>query len=563
MSVEFSYRWRHSYKEYIAQQYLRDNVDVVVAKSVREAVGSIKDVYGDNADRVGAGLTEIRYRIDQTNETLELISFRLGGIQDKLDVANFNIVSGFQALFVKADELNDSLAHISCGIESVNRSINTLIGIARTPAQTWAYNQYEIARDALRRKLFPEALEALNFAINGSPQNAGHKTDYHFHQLRGVLLLGIPGEPDTVNLVDLEAAECSFLLAARYAHYDNPSEAAQALVGAGKAAYADGRLPDSEKHYAAALQTDPRCGEANYQMARLWVHAKDANAIQSYLSAACNIHWSFAMRAAEDAQFSHITNIVEKCVRSTTEAIIQESYPSMLKIVRDMKFIKEREIELCPVQELSEHLILIDKIKEARDALETKRLKDVYDIRRNIPRNHDTLEKFVASYCERLQLNETRIVEQGATDTVSASPRRNPEAIATTISSYVTTGLVIVELIVYLTIISREASSRFFIADFIALLILPGVFVAIGLGSLTFVVNRATYYLTYAVVVDSNQAKEHGERSYNESITEANRTLVVRNRALLHQSLGEIRSHFAPRSEIQDATFDPRFNTRL
>jgi hypothetical protein len=235
----------------------------------------------------------------------------------------------------------------------------------------------------------------------------------------------------------------------------------------------------------------------------------------------------------------------------------------MLKVVRDMRFVKEREIELCPVQELCEHLILIDNIEEAKDALETRRLKDVSDIRHNVPRTHDTLEKFVTSYCERLQLNETRIVGQGTAHTVSASPRRDPEAIASTISSYVTTGLVIVELIIYLTVISREASSRFFITDFIALLILPGVFVAIGLGSLAFVVNRAAYYLTYAVVVDSNQAKELGERSHNESVTEANRTLAIRNRAFLHQKLREIRSHFAPRSESQDATIDPRFNTRL
>src|SRR5437588_10959080 len=120
MSVEFSYLLHHSYKDYLAQQYLKENVNAAVAKNVREAVGSIEDIYNNNTNRITAELTDIQCRIDRTNEALENLSFGLDGIQGTLDVINGNIVSGFQALFVQVDELNDSLAHIGRGIDRLN-----------------------------------------------------------------------------------------------------------------------------------------------------------------------------------------------------------------------------------------------------------------------------------------------------------------------------------------------------------------------------------------------------------------------------------------------------------
>jgi hypothetical protein len=157
MSIEFSYRLHHSYEQYLSQQYLKENIDAVVARNVREAVGSLEDIYEANTNRITAGLTDIECRIDRTNDALEQLSFGLDGIQGTLDVINGNIVSGFQAMFVQLDELNDSLAHIGRGIADVNRGIDALVQIGRTPVQTWALNQFEIARDAARRKLFPEA----------------------------------------------------------------------------------------------------------------------------------------------------------------------------------------------------------------------------------------------------------------------------------------------------------------------------------------------------------------------------------------------------------------------
>jgi hypothetical protein len=44
MSVEFSYRQHYSYKDYIGQQYLKENMDVVISKNIREAVGSIEAI---------------------------------------------------------------------------------------------------------------------------------------------------------------------------------------------------------------------------------------------------------------------------------------------------------------------------------------------------------------------------------------------------------------------------------------------------------------------------------------------------------------------------------------
>lgn len=539
---------QHSYKDYLAQQYLKENMDVVVAKNVREAVGSVEDIYKRNTDRITSGLTDIQCRIDRTNDNLEEISFGLDGIQGTLDVINGNIVSGFQALFVQAEELNDSLAHIGRCIDELNRGVDELIEIGRTPVQIWAYNHYEIARDAARRRLFPEALEAVNFAISGNSQHTGLKTDYRFHHLRGVLLLGIPGEPHSADLVDLKAAENSFLLAARYAHHDNLVEEAQALVGAGKAAYAEGRLGDAQEHYIASLKADPKCGEANYQMARLFVHANDERGIEHYLSSAFNVHWSFAMRAAEDAQFSDITDLVEKCVRSTTARIVKEIQPPMQTIVDDLKFLKEREIRLCPIVDFGEHSVLLDDIAKAKDAMNQRRLKDVFDIRNRTPRTSETLRKLAESYCVRLRSSEGSISAQGVAPSIPSAPRLDSEKIATRVTSIICGAVAIVAIFAFFAAAKGDLARVKGPVDLVVILIFLGIFLGIPLaivfGGAGAIIGRISFFVAHSVAKGSNEASERRERSRNEVIGKKNRAIVERNRAIVHQMINEIQAHF-------------------
>ena len=47
-------------------------------------------------------------------------------------------------------------SQLIAGIGRTNDSLEELIATAKTPAETWAYEQHEIARDAIRRELYPE-----------------------------------------------------------------------------------------------------------------------------------------------------------------------------------------------------------------------------------------------------------------------------------------------------------------------------------------------------------------------------------------------------------------------
>jgi hypothetical protein len=109
----------------------------------------------------------------------------------------------------------------------MNDTLTELIMNAKTPAQTAAYEQYEIARDAFRRGLYLECLEALDKAINGDHTSAGYKLEWRFHQMKGTLYLGFTD--CDYSFIDLVKAEESFLLAGRYSPIENDKAGGDSL----------------------------------------------------------------------------------------------------------------------------------------------------------------------------------------------------------------------------------------------------------------------------------------------------------------------------------------------
>jgi len=141
-----------------------------------------------------------------------------------------------------------------------------LIQIAKTPAQTAAYEQFEIARYAFRQALYLECLEALAKAIGGDHTSPGYKLEWRFHQLQGVVRLGFFG--CETELVDPAQAEQSFLMAARYAKANAPAEAAKAFLSAGWSAFVQGKLPDALQYTDQAVALDANLTEALFQSAK-------------------------------------------------------------------------------------------------------------------------------------------------------------------------------------------------------------------------------------------------------------------------------------------------------
>lgn len=402
----FYYHGTHSWKEYIGQQYLKENMDIVISRNIREAVGTVQEIYKDHSARTASHVEDLRYDINRANENFEVIALNLEAVSESLDVLNSNVVSGFQALFVQVDELNSSLAHLS-------RQMDTLVEIARTPVQTWALNQYEIAQDLARRKLFPEALESLEYAIEGKDQHTGYKSDFRFHQLRAVVLMGIPGAPQSIDVIDLKGAERSFLLAARYARHDHATAAAQAYVGAGKAAYADGRFDDAHQHYKGALDLDEQCGEANFQIARLRAHAGDMAGLQQSLTKALDIHWSFAMRAAADILFVANRDLVERSIRDTADRILRAVAPTVDEADRRVKFFIDEQDPEFKIEDVAEFRRLASTIREVRDAIEAGTLKRAHEARLAIAHLPAQLTETASRYCEFLISRQATITARG------------------------------------------------------------------------------------------------------------------------------------------------------
>jgi hypothetical protein len=101
------------------------------------------------------------------------ISGGLEGIRNVLTEGFETVSYGLSAIASAVDEVNWALAALIRGVDRINASLDTLIDLKKKEAQTWAYNQYDIACDAFRRHLDPEALDALDRAINGLGSQTG------------------------------------------------------------------------------------------------------------------------------------------------------------------------------------------------------------------------------------------------------------------------------------------------------------------------------------------------------------------------------------------------------
>jgi tetratricopeptide (TPR) repeat protein len=226
------------------------------------------------------------------------------------------------------------------GIGAMNDSLQSLIRAAKTPAQTAAYEQFEIARDAFRQQLFPECLEALGRAINGDHTSPGYKLEWRFHNLEGIVRLGFDGCDE--SLADPAKSEQSFLLAARYAKTDYPKQAALAFLSAGRAAICRGNLPDALRHTEAAIQLDGRLGEALFQAAKLRMALGQPGQALPVLRQAIDLDPGYAVEAAGDSVFQQFSSDLDcflaalrseklKGLQPRVEGVLAELLPLAIK----------------------------------------------------------------------------------------------------------------------------------------------------------------------------------------------------------------------------------------
>src|SRR5215831_10753715 len=259
MSLDFVYTGPSSYRTYLAGLYQREKIDIAIAKPVRAAVGAVAELYGGDRPALREAVRDFRY--GPPDEPCEILTVNLTYACAALDPVAADMVEGFHFLF------DEDAPHRPAA-----------------PADSDAARLLARLAELTGRAQFAEALRVVNAVFVEHPAVCAQ--DSRFEWLRATLLAGIPGQPKSVAVIDLAAAEKAFLRIAARAERGRGAESAAALVAAGKCAYAAGRLRQADAHCWDALERDPASAEAYYQLARLRRHADDIRAVRESLTLA-------------------------------------------------------------------------------------------------------------------------------------------------------------------------------------------------------------------------------------------------------------------------------------
>ncbi len=313
----------------------------------------------------------IRYGINDQTKNIIASNEQLAREHYKvLEQINEGISSGFTTLSTDISALQDSVdsgfqriatifewgfSEMLVSLGRVNDSLNALIKIAKTPAQTWAYEQFEIARDEFRRGLYQESVESVLRAINGYGSNPGYKTEFRFHFLQGTIRLG-SYKNSAPQMVDPSESEAAFLRAARYASNDLPLEAARSLLCAGCAAFTQRKVEAALKHSTDAIALDAGLAEAYFQSAQACCVLGRPQDAKAHLVTSIVYNHDYAVKAASDGDICQYPEMLKEALLSAKNKLKITYDQEKNKFDTSLKKIKETAINgyvvdrLCPEQ---------------------------------------------------------------------------------------------------------------------------------------------------------------------------------------------------------------------
>jgi len=309
-----------SYADYLQARSFEKSVANEIRAQTRSLIASNEQLVREHIS-LTAGLTE----------GFERLAF---DVEAGLTELNATFEWGISKILIELGKTNDSLAK--------------LVKAAKTPAQTWACEQFEIARDAFRRELYPEALESLNRAINGYAGNTGYRLDHRFHFLLGTIRMGsyTNWSPE---ILDLAEAENAFLLAAKYAGGAEPRESGHAFLAAGWAAYCQGNIEAAILHTKQAIGMVPLCGEAFYQLAKIFAHVRKCDECLAQLCEAVALDRNYILRAGSDGDFKRIDADLNQFLSKLCDGARARADELILKTRRRLAGASREKIEEYPL----------------------------------------------------------------------------------------------------------------------------------------------------------------------------------------------------------------------
>lgn len=332
------YKSHISYADYIQGRGFERSIRYGINEQSKQIIASNEQLARENykvLEQIGDGISS----------GFTTLSTDIESLQDSVD-------SGFQRL-ASTFEWGSSEMLVSLG--RVNDSLDVLTRMAKTPAQTWAYEQFEIARDEFRRGLYSESLESVLRAINGFGSNPGYKTEFRFHFLQGTIRLGSYKNDDR-QVIDTADSEAAFLKAARYSSNNLPAEAARSLLCAGRAAFTQGQLDVALKHSCDAIALDGTLAEAYFQSAQICCalgRPKEANA---HLVTAIVYDHNYSVKASSDGDISQYPDTLKDALLSAKNKLKiaydneKENFQAALKKTRDSSFDSYSVSSLCSAQ---------------------------------------------------------------------------------------------------------------------------------------------------------------------------------------------------------------------
>lgn len=299
-----------SYRDYLQARSFERSIEAIINSQTRALIASAEQLHRDNlaiSEGISAGLAV----------GFETLSGQLSGISDDIRDLNATVQWGFSNLVLAIGTVNDSLQE--------------LIRYSKSPAQTWAYEQFEIARDAFRQELYDDALQHLDRAINGFASQTGYRLEHRFHMLLGTIHIG-SRDNTSPSIVSMEKAEQAFVDAAKYARRDHLEEAGRALLGASWAAYCQGNMDAARQYSEAAVTSYPKLGDAHFQLAKVLMHTDAPDKALAPLRCAIQLDRKYAVTAAADGDFQAHQTKVDGLLAALREEAKQVAHATLTEV---------------------------------------------------------------------------------------------------------------------------------------------------------------------------------------------------------------------------------------
>lgn len=349
---------------------IQDSTKTLLAgtkENTNSAIRQIEKSSNDNVNALGevaSATYELSLSMDELRKETERGFARVGSVLDW----------GFSALIAATTRLGDKLEE--------------LIQVAKTPSQTWALEQFEMARDSTRKGLYPEAIEFLKNAIGGFASHTGNITEWRFHFLLGVVRLGHLNNISKRDINLIESVE-SFIASARYASSDAPIEAARSFMFAARAANLQGNYDRASELALKGLTLSPLAG-LYYESAVAYLMAGHPGAAKLSLLEGMRKDRNLILKATGDNTFQstvfldevlsdHLAEsrlIAQRCRDWLTlewPKVLDHSYPS--RSGTELYSFSSLMIEQCSIIQnwltALEKNLLIGGLLDVRDSLES------------------------------------------------------------------------------------------------------------------------------------------------------------------------------------------------